>query len=248
MRRHTVFRDNEYTHTVVFPDSYQLPATNRINMQVRYNGRILADITPDISVTGKRVTYTYTPEMLAKVPSIVQQYLVLDGKSFIGGELGVLVGYGEQDISETHVTIVDGEVTVVEVMGLALVEAQVSIATEKAAQTTEDALQTAADRIQTSQDAATTTTKAAEAAGSATASNNAKVAAEAARDQVIGPLATKMDLYKTATYASMQAFIASEEPGECAFRVRADETNGGSRALYFYDPAEEEPLEEFFLL
>jgi hypothetical protein len=86
-------------------------------MQVRYNGRIL-NIDPAISVSGQRVTYTYTPEMLANIPSIVQHYLVLDGRSLLGGELGVLVGYGQQEITETHVTITEGEVTVVTVQGI----------------------------------------------------------------------------------------------------------------------------------
>ena len=216
-------------------------------MQVRYNGRVL-DIDPTIAVDGQRVTYTYTPDMLAKVPSIVQQYLVLDGKSFIGGELGVLVGYGEQDISETQVTVVDGEVTVVEVMGLSLVTEQVGVATEKAAEASTSAAesaewaQAAGDFASTAGNAATTATNQAGAsANSAMAAVNAETGAinaqqgsEAARDEAVQVLAQKMDFFSVNTYAALQAFIADPELGPCAIMVFFDETYGGLPRLHVY--------------
>lgn len=241
MKRHTLFRDNSNSHTFVFQDSFPLPTPDKIKMQVRYNRRIL-EVEPEIAVDGQRVTYTYTPEMLALIPGVADHYLVLDGKSFLGGQLGVLIGYGEQEISETQVTVTDGEVTVVQVMGLSLVEAQVAIATEKAAQTAADALQTAADRVQTGQDAATATTKAGEAAGSATAAVSAQAASEAARDQVIGPLATKMDLYKADTFADMQQFIVDEQPEACMFLVLADETYSGLPRFHGYTKLPANPI------
>lgn len=222
--RHTLFRDNENSHTFVFQDSYPLPDASLIKMQVRYNGRILPDIDPEIVVDGQRVTYTYTPEMLVKVPSIVQHYLVLDGKSFLGGEMGVLVGYGQQDITETHVTVTDGDVTVVEVMGMDLVTAQVTIATEKAEQT-------AADRIQTGQDAATATTKAGEAAGSATA-------AEEARDTAIANAVQRIDV---ATFAAAVPYFSGSQPRE--IYVAADEAYyEGDASWYKYVPGIGEAL------
>ncbi len=238
MRRHTVFRDNPYTHTVVFPDSYPLPATDKIKMQVRRDRSIIVGIDPEISVTGKRVTYTYSPALLAKLPQIVDQYLVLDGDTILGGQLGVLIGYGEQEESETHVTIADGEVTVVEVMGLELVEAQVDIATQKAAQTAEDAVQTAgdraataADRIQTGQDANTATEKAGEAANSASIAVDAmNVAIENSPERI-----------DVATYAAAVPYFSGSRARE--IYVAADEAYyEGEDSWYRYVPGKGEAL------
>lgn len=242
MRRHTVFRDNDYSHTIVFEDGYPLPTPDKIKMQVRYNGRVL-EIDPEVSVSGQRVTYTYTPEMLAKVPSIVQQYLVLDGKSFIGGELGVLVGYGEQDISETQVTVVEGEVTVVEVMGLSLVTEQVGIATEKAAEASTSAAessewaQAAGDFATTAGNAATTATSQASAAeNSATAAVNAEMGAvdaqqgaEAAKSVALA--ATQDPLPET--FAAMKAMLIEGVARQ--YTVQHDEFQGADEVPYYFN-------------
>ena len=224
MKRHTVFRDNPYSHTVVFPDDYPLPDESDIKMQVRQNGRILAGITPTISVDGQRVTYTYTPEMLAKLPEITNQYLVLDGVSLIGGELGARIGYGEQEISETVVSVVDGEVTVVQVMGLDLVAAQVGIATEKAEEATQGAA-TATDQ------AGIATTKATEAEASA-------VAAALALDAAEGELAKKLDAYYVDTYSDLVTFVTSPSLGPCGVLVLSDESyEAGKPRWYVYSGA-----------
>lgn len=231
MRRHTVFRDNPYSHTVVFPDDYPLPDAADIQMQVRKDGRILPGITPSIAVDGKRVTFTYDVEDLQKLPTISQQYMVLDGVSLIGGELGVLIGVGEQDISETTVNIVDGQVTAVEVQGLALVDAQVTIATQKAAEATEGATTATAKAQEAVTGATTATTKASEAV-------IARDAAVAAKEEAEQILAQKMDLYKVASKAALDAFIQTPSLPACGILVLADETYTNLPRLYVFTGTE----------
>lgn len=183
MGRRKVSPLNNYSHTFVFRDDYPLPDVNLIKMQVRYSGVILAGITPAISVDGARVTVTYTTEMLGKMPLLVQHYLLLNGAYFIEGEIELDVNRAHQETSETHVTVTDGDVTVVEVMGMNLVTAQVAIATEKAAEATQGAATATTQAGIATSGANTATTKAGEAAGSAAAAGISAASAEADRIQ-----------------------------------------------------------------
>lgn len=258
MRRHTVFRDNPYSHTVVFPNDYPLPAANLIKMQVRQDRRILTGIEAEISVTDKRVTFTYSPATLSKLPEITQQYMVLDGVSVLGGELGAKIGYGDQDISETHVTVTDGEVTVVQVMGLELVTEQVSIATDAAAEATQGATTATEQASIATSGAGTATTKAGEAEVSAGVADGAKTDAEAAkmaaesaqsaaedaRDEAIQVVARKVDRWEVDTKAEADAFVLTLTTA-AVIDVVDDESNGGGRASYYWNTVE---LQEYLLL
>jgi len=241
MKRHTLFRDNSNSHTFVFQDSFPLPTPDKIKMQVRYHGKIL-EIDPEIAVDRQRVTYTYTPEMLADIPEISDHYLVLDGKSFLGGQLVVLIGYGEQEISETQVMVTDGEATVIEIPSLDVVSGQVAIATEKAEQATLGATTATTQAGIATAGANVATTKAGEAAENATIALDAKEETLQARDQVIGPLATKMDLYKADTFSAMQQFIVDEQPEACMFLVLADETYSGLPRFHGYTKLPANPI------
>lgn len=133
LTRHTVFRDNDYSHTLVFPDTYVLPAVEDMAMQVRRNAVIVDDVDAVITKDGQRVTFTYAKEDLALIPGYNFQYFLIDGKSILGGELMVVIGVGEQDVTETQVIIEDGNVTTVVVQGLDLVAELTEIAVEAAA-------------------------------------------------------------------------------------------------------------------
>lgn len=225
MKRHTLFRDNSNSHTFVFQDSFALPAPDKIKMQVRYHGKIL-EIEPEIAVDGQRVTYTYTPEMLADIPEISDHYLVLDGKSFLGGQLGVLIGYGEQDISETQVMVADGEVTTVEVYGMALIDAQVAAVAEQVNIATLAAEQAGG--------------YVAEAFGFASDANNAKVAAQTARNQAVAA-----QVASEAASAIAVSTVAERLPFKTISGLRLDESvtavyvnDGRKSGTFYYDPSD----------
>lgn len=239
LTRHTVFRDNDYSHTLVFPDEYVLPAASEMQMQVRKDGKIVSGISADIVKDGQRVTFTYSKETLQLIPGFSKQYFLIDGVSILGGELNVIIGVGEQDITESVISIVDEQITVVVVQGLALVTAQVAIATAAAVNAGNSATAAAGSATSASNSATTATnqagiatTKAGEAANSATAANNAKIAAEAAGDVAI---ANTVERIYVDTYAEAEPYFTGPMPRE--IYVAADEAYyEGYPSWYKYDP------------
>jgi hypothetical protein len=126
MGRHTAFRDNEYKHTFIFPETYALPTVDQIKMQIRAN-QVVLPIEGTVSVLAERIVVTYPPSVLQLVPAGASHYLVLSGRSVLGGPLYVLVGYGAQDITETQVAINENdEFTTVEISGMTLISALIS--------------------------------------------------------------------------------------------------------------------------
>jgi hypothetical protein len=243
LTRHTVFRDNDYSHTLVFPDEYVLPAVSEMQMQVRKNGVIVPDVEAEITKNGQRVTFAYTAETLQLIPGFHKQYFVMSGKSLLGGELEVIIGVGEQDITESVITVVDEQITVVVVQGLALVAEQVALAEEQVAlamqqvvlaeQYTSVAVD-AANNSNSSAGTATTqagiATLAATAAGnSATAAQTAETNAEAARDIAVSVTSDP----RPATFADIPNFIESGVAR--TLTVQNDELQGIEQVPYYWN-------------
>jgi hypothetical protein len=242
LTRHTVFRDNDYSHTLVFPNDYVLPAAEDMAMQVRKNGVIVADVSATIVKDGQRVTFTYTKETLALVPGYHFQYFLINGTSILGGELMVIIGVGEQDITESVIEVTEEGVTVVIVQGLALVQEQVALATQAAA----DALVSANEASSSATDAEVSANNAATAAGqaatsasgaatsasaAATAETNAEaaqVAAEEASELAIAARRTRIN-----TFALMLAACEPNEPRD--FTVINDEFQDDENVPYIWD-------------
>lgn len=206
-----------------------------VTFEVYFNKVKKYEITGVYNAGLNRITADFTAEQIKEMP------LIADVRVRFGADkypLRVKIKPSSEGSSDGVVGYTIGlsgdSYTVIEILGLSLVEEQVGIATEKANQTAADALQTAADRVQTGQDAATATTKATEAAGSATAAVNAQTAAEAARDEAIQVLAQKMDSYRVNTFADLQTFISNPDVGVCDILVLFDETYGGLPRKHTY--------------
>jgi hypothetical protein len=113
--RHTVFRDNSYSHTIVFPETYVLPDPSLILVKIRRGNLEVLGLNITVQVVDNRVIYTCTKEVLRLIPGMHEQYLVISGKELMGGELLVKIGVGEPSLIESEVTIVEGAITVVQV-------------------------------------------------------------------------------------------------------------------------------------
>lgn len=236
------FKNSDLTIKLNYPEGYTMPAEIEMELWV---GSIKAQIESPViaEITGESAEISVDRSVVKTLPSQADAYFLHDGNFLFGAKFFVQSGLAENtDPIEMNVSFNGDQVIVVEVLGLDLISQQVTIATEKAEQTAADALNTAADRVQTGQDAATTTQKAQEAAGSATIALDAKEETLQARDQVIGPLATKMDLYKADTFAAMQQFIVDEQPEACMFLVLADETYSGLPRFHGYTKLPANPI------
>lgn len=243
LTRHTVFRDNDYSHTLVFPDEYPLPAASEMQMQVRRNGFVVAGVSANIVKNGQRVTFTYTKETLQLIPGFSKQYFVSEGESLLGGELNVIIDVGEQDITESVITVVDEQLTVVVVQGLELVTAQVDLATAAAtaagnsataaAGSATAASTSATNAADSADDAASHSTSAGNSAtaasNSAAVANSAKIATEAARDDTIAAINGKAN-YKEVNLISDLTFPLSVG----IVIVKQDTTFGGPPQVQAY--------------
>lgn len=146
-----------------------------VTFEVYFNKVKKYEITGVYNAGLNRITADFTAEQIKEMP------LIADVRVRFGADkypLRVKIKPSSEGSSDGVVGYTIGlsgdSYTVVEILGLSLVEEQVTIATEKAAEATTQASISAAG-------AATATDKATEASGSATAAANAKVAAESAQ-------------------------------------------------------------------
>lgn len=243
------FRKSNAAFKINYQEGFDMPEKIEIEF---WSDRVKVDIGPEVTaqISGNTAEFDVPVEVIRILPPQLEAYFLHDGDFLFAGKVFVQMGAAENpSIMELSVSVGSDQIINVEVIGLELVRQQVEITIQNAAQTAddrvatgEDRVATAADRVQTGQDATTATTKAGEAAGSATAALNAQTATEAARDQVVGPLATKMDLYKADTFAAMQQFIDDEQPEACMFLVLADETYSGLPRFHGYTKLPTNPI------
>lgn len=229
LHKHTAFRDKPYTHTINFPDGYPMPA--QVTGELRRNGKIVPGISPAITVSGQSFTFTYPVEQLERISGLSDQYFLFDGIQMLGGQLNVMVGYGDPAVGSTEVQIVDGAITTVQMDGVEVVAGLVTQVEQAASEVENNKEQVAADTQVAVSSAQTAINEAGVAQDAADGAIAAKNEAVAARDEVVNrsPL-------RVATYAEMTSILELNKPRD--YTVLNDEFQGVERVPYYWDGVE----------
>lgn len=144
IRKHTLFQENEYSHTIVFPEGFTMP--DSVTAEVRRDGVVQQGISPTVTVDNLRVTFTYTTEMLVKMYSRYEQYFIFGGDYLLGGYVLISNEFGDPDNGETNVIIAGDQVTTIEIPGLAIAEGKLQEVLAAAEQVSQDKQSVSSDK------------------------------------------------------------------------------------------------------
>jgi len=234
------FRGSSRSIKINFPTGYDL-ADLSVSFKVDRLPYDLQIIPTTSNITGfTQVEILLSAEQVRLLPNFIDFYLFRGEEAILQGAITPRMG-GEDNVPDDgevyEVILSEGDITVVEIMGLDLVTAQVTIATQKANEASVSAAQSS-EWAQVSQDfsasaqsSATTATNAKNQAQAAqTASAQAKSDAEAARDIAIQSRPSRIS-----TFATMLALCVANQPR--LFTVASDELQGDTNVPYTWDGA-----------
>jgi hypothetical protein len=204
------------------------------------------DVTGVYDSGLNRITATFTADQIKAMPLIADFKVRFDSVYPLVGTIKPSSTGSQSDVVGYTINISGDSYTVVEILGMGLVNEQVAIASEKAAEAAADRIQTGLDRISVANDkAAVSADKAIVAADKATTvaakaaaeeardiANDAKTGAETARDVAISVSVEKIYV---ATYAEAVPYFTGSKSREVY--VEADEAYyEGDPSWYKYDP------------
>ncbi|MCF0059966.1 hypothetical protein MUK70_12005 [Dyadobacter chenwenxiniae] len=126
--RSEVFRESAWEDTIRFPDGFAFPALEDLRAEIRY-GRVVKG-SPTIEITGRDLKVKFTKEQILNIPVSAEYYVYFEtAPNYVfHGSIFPKYGSGSPTGGYNEVVIQEGEVKVVEVMGLDLVKTQVDLA------------------------------------------------------------------------------------------------------------------------